>query len=366
MRILYDYAAFMMQPRGGVSRVMQELIAYGLHQEGVECSAWAGLHQNIDFERMSKAYPQQLHGYKLPSHLAKIRLMQPINNLLFSSYAKKYQPDICHYTFFMTPSVPVGTKVVITVHDLIHELFGKHFPKGDRQADHRRKALSVADGIVCVSKQTRDDLLNLYDIEEDKVVVAYNGNSMDSIEFPLLPKVDYPYFLYVGTRDTWRKNFEVILRALSSEQTLSEYRLICFGGKPFTDAERKKINQAGLASRILHAGGSDEELAGYYKNAAALIYPSRYEGFGLPPLEAMTFGCPVVASSAPPMPEIIDQSGLYFDPESEEDLVGQLRRAIARDPDVEQIIRNGYERSKLFTWKHSCEKIHNFYTSLHN
>jgi glycosyltransferase involved in cell wall biosynthesis len=364
MKILYDYAAFMMQPRGGVSRVMHELIKYGLEQPDVDCRVWAGLHQNADFNELAAKHSNQLHGICIPERFAKFRVLNPLDRMLFPSYAKKFNPDICHYTFFMTPRVPSGTKVVITVHDLINELFAEHFPSGDFQSHLRKNALAKADGVVCVSEQTRADLLSIYDVDESKVVVAYNGNSMASVANPIVPSVDFRYFLYVGSRNGWRKNFEVVLKALASASELSEFRLVCFGGGGFSNQEKSLIKSAKLEGRVLQTAGSDSVLAGYYSNAEALIYPSRYEGFGLPPIEAMTFGCPVLASSAPPMPEIIGNAGLFFDPESAEELSNCLKLVSTNVSETEQLVLLGIERSKMFTWERSCSKVHSLYSSL--
>jgi glycosyltransferase involved in cell wall biosynthesis len=289
----------------------------------------------------------------------------PLNGAFFPLYSYRFNPDICHYTFFMTPAVPKGTKTVITVHDLINELFPQHYNPEDRQADLRSKALRKADGVICVSEHTRNDLLRLYDLDPKKVIVAYNGNSMVNVQ-PINAELTDPFFLFVGDRRGWRKNFDVVLGCLAGSQELEKYMLVCFGDQEFSAQETTRFAELGLAGRILHRSGSDEVLAGYYKSAAALIYPSRYEGFGLPPVEAMTFGCPVVSSNAPPMSEIIGDAGLFFDPESAGDLHARLRSVIHDEKQVRELMERGYQRVGLFSWEKSCRKIFDFYDQLLN
>lgn len=363
MKVLYDYAAFTMQARGGVSRVMYELAKYGMQRSDVECSVWGGIHQNHALEELSQRYPGMVHGFRIPEALAKLRVLMPLNHALFPSHARRFKPDLCHYTFFMTPVVPEGTKTVITVHDLINELFPQHYNPNDRQAEQRRKALQKADGVVCVSEHTRSDLLRLYDLDAEKVIVAYNGNSMVGVQ-PLKPELEDPFFLYVGDRRGWRKNFDIVLECLGSFSELKTYKLVCFGDRPFSDKEAIRFAELGLKGRILYRGGSDKVLAGYYKAASALIYPSRYEGFGLPPIEAMHFGCPVVASNAPPMPEIIGEAGLFFDPESPGALGECLLKISQDEVQKSKLVAAGYERVKLFSWNNTCEKVFGFYDHL--
>lgn len=360
MKVLYDYAAFAMQPRGGVSRVMYELARYGLRNDDVECAVWSGVHQNHAADELKKRYPTCVHGVKIPESWAKQRILMPLNKRLFPLYSRHFNPDICHYTFFMTPSVPSHTRTVITVHDLINELFPQHYNPRDQQAVLRREALQKASGVVCVSKHTRDDLLRLYDLDKDRVIVAYNGNSMEGVR-PLDPKLAGPFILYVGDRRGWRKNFDVVLECLASFNELKSFSLVCFGDRAFGEKEKARFSELGLTGRILHRGGSDEALAGYYKAASALIYPSRYEGFGLPPIEAMHLGCPIVASKAPPMPEIIEGAGLFFDPESANDLGFNLLQVINDVAVKSKLVERGIKRAKLFSWERSCAEVFSFY-----
>jgi glycosyltransferase involved in cell wall biosynthesis len=139
--------------------------------------------------------------------------------------------------------------------------------------------------------------------------------------------------------------------------------LVCFGGGAFTSAEKARIEKEGLSGLIHQTSGSDAMLARYYAGAAALVYPSKYEGFGLPPVEAMGFGCPIVVSNAPPMPEIVGEGGLYFEPEDEKGLCDQFI-ALANASHRLKWSEKARKRGSLFLWSQAARKAIAFYREL--
>ncbi len=359
LKILYDYGAFLDQKQGGVTRIMNEIIRREIQRNSVECQVYAGFHKNTGLHEIACEFPNNVHEFLLPQSIAKQRVFLPINNALFVQFAKRFAPDICHYTFFKTPKVPVKTKTVVTIHDLIFEIF----LKTDNQVNERRDALSKVDGIICVSNNTKNDLLKFYDVGNKPILVAYHGNDLNSSR-AVPPDVDVPYLLYVGNRGSLYKNFELVLKAFAKSDMLKPLSLVCFGGRPFDKTEWRTILKAGLANRVFHRSGSDDTLAGFYQNAIALIYPSRYEGFGLPPIEAMACRCPVLASNAAPMPEIIGNAALFFDPNSEDDLLNAIS-ILLHQPEVRKsLIDNGLERTRFFSWDKTALLIHQFYQNL--
>ena len=361
MKILYDYAAFLLQARGGVTRIMCEVIQRELARAEVDGRVFAGFHKNLELHQLSRKFPGKIHGYLLPQALVRQRLFLPVNRALFIPFANRFAPDLCHFTFFKTPPLPRRTKVVITVHDLLGEIFDPQ--EKDPQAADRKEALQKADGIICVSENTRTDLLKFYDPGDKPILVAHHGNSLRQVS-AIIPKVTQPYFLYVGTRHSAYKNFPLLLKTFANSPLLKPYGIVCFGGGAFTQAELAAIKKAGLADRVCHRQGPDAVLAGYYQLATALIYPSKYEGFGLPPIEAMGFGCPVVASFAPPMPEIIGDAGLFFDPGSAEQLLAALTRLLTESGMRPALQARGKLREQFFSWEKTSDQIHDFYHSL--
>lgn len=362
MKVLYDLAAFTMQPLGGVSRVMFELFLHGLKRPDVDCRFPVGAHKNLYLQNY-KGQPEVSTGTYIPPPWAKQIWMNPVNNICCSIYSQRFRPDICHYTFLEVPSVPCSTKTVLTVHDLITDIYPEILGKRDRQSEKRRRALAFVDGVVCVSENTRKDLLAFYpQLNPSRVHVAHNGNDLQSVS-PKKNTYEHPFILYVGSRAASYKNFSFVLQTIRQQQKLDEFHLICFGGGAFSPQERRLIKDLALDSRVVQISGDDAVLAGFYRSAFALIYPSKYEGFGLPPIEAMSCGCPVVASSAQPMPEIIGEEGLFFDPSDSEICASHF--ASLKNPTFRRRhIEYGIARSRYFSWEKTAASVYNFYDRL--
>lgn len=362
MKLLYNYEAFL-PFRGGVARIFIELAKYGFSQSEINLKVFSGFNRSL-FLKDEAGLRKKCCGIYIPPPLNKIRLLLPINRVFFALYSRWANADVCHYTNLDIPFVPKKTKTVITVHDLIDEIYDPRGMKCPR-AIERRKALDRADGIICVSEITKKDLLKFYpDVDPLRVVVIYNGNDIQNIK-PAPVEVKEPYLLYVGAREAGYKNFNVILEFLSSSDAFSDYSLVCFGGGQFSSAERKVITDLNLNNRVLHDGGADSKLVAYYKQAFALIYPSKYEGFGIPSVEAMSLGCPVVCSSAPPMPEVNGAGVLYFPPDDAEEMGRQLAEIKDREK-RNRLVELGKQRAALFSWRKTCEETFAFYEQVLN
>ena len=219
-----------------------------------------------------------------------VRATPPNRRLL-----RSLMPGIYHPTYYKLTPRPSGTRLVITVYDMIHEKFPHYYPRDDPTAALKRVACLTADAIICISESTRRDLLEYYPALEAKTSVVYLaatagfGVAGAALEEP---RDQRPYALFVGGRLGY-KGFDVALEAWQLlQRTAPELRLICAGGGNFSAAEFAAIRKRGLGAKISQTAASEGELAALYRQAALVICPSRYEGFGLPVLEAMACGCP--------------------------------------------------------------------------
>jgi glycosyltransferase involved in cell wall biosynthesis len=357
MKVLYNYEAFL-PFRGGVSRIFIELAKFGFFQSGVHLNVFSGFNRSL-YLKEEKALRKKCCGFFIPPPFNKVRLILPLNRIFFALYSRFVSPDVCHYTNLDIPYVPRRTKTVITIHDLIDEIFnplGLECPR----AKERRRALDRADGVICVSENTKYDLLRIYpDVLSKKIAVIYNGNSIQKIAPASLEKT-HPYLLYVGDRGAAYKNFTVLLQFLEKSSSFASYRLVCFGGGSFSAGEMAVFRKHGLGDRITLDSGSDAKLVWYYQNAFALVYPSQYEGFGIPTIEAMSLECPVVCSNAPPMPEVNGDGALYFSPDSADALADCLEKL--KDPRVRmQCVELGKTRAAQFSWEKTCRETYDFY-----
>jgi glycosyltransferase involved in cell wall biosynthesis len=157
----------------------------------------------------------------------------------------------------------------------------------------------------------------------------------------------------VGERAKPYKNWALLIDAVAASEP--GIRLACFG-PPGTVDEQRLLDARGLHDRVRFVGGNDRDLARMYGAAAALVYPSHYEGFGLPPLEAMAHGCPVVSARAGAMPEVLDDAALFFDPTDVDDLGHALARVLTDTDEVARLRARGRERASTFTWERTVDE----------
>jgi glycosyltransferase involved in cell wall biosynthesis len=250
---------------------------------------------------------------------------------------------------------------------MIHERYPGSFAADDPTA--RMKALAVhrADHIFCISESTRRDLLETHQLSEDRVSVTYLG--YDTLPISGSGAIglvgSMPYLLYVGGRHGY-KNFEGLVRAFASSGWLrSNLRIICFGSTGFSQAERTLIASLGLPEfQVIQLGGGDDLLGALYKNAAAFVYPSKYEGFGIPPLEAMSLDCPVICSNVSSIPEVVGEAGEYFDPHNVESIRASIERVLQSPTRQQELIVQGRFRRELFSWRRCAQETLKIYRRL--
>ena len=260
-------------------------------------------------------------------------------------------PDIVHETHYTLGSEHLSKKncVVTTCHDMIFEKHPEWVSGSSDRTTLKRKTFERADAIICISNHTRNDLLEIYPHLEPKAVTVYHG--VDHAPAPAMLDVNLPkpYLLYVGTRQSY-KNFGTMLKALGRSKLLrEEFHLVCFGGGALSDDENKLSRDVGFPTERIHNLSGDDILLSYlYKHAAAFVFPSLYEGFGMPLIEAMVHGCPVVCSNASCFPEICGEVAVYFDGRNIDDMSYSIERVVAQPRDeVDVLIRT---KSNQFGW----------------
>lgn len=365
MKVLYDYEIFMIQKYGGATRYFYEIISRLVEKSDIEISLYMGYHINkYPLEEFRDKYDNFI-GKRI-KHIPRTKLLSTkIHKPLFNKFEKNLNYDIFHQTYYGEYPKKAGTKRIVTVHDFTHEKLPEYFPKIDKTIEAKKKAVMNADGIICISESTKKDLQDLYGTPEEKIKVIYHGNSLlyEIVEPPLIIE---PYLLYVGDRRAY-KNFSIFINAFSkSGLAEKKYKIICFGGGALKNNEKILINDLKLNGCIFHLEGSDRELANAYKHASAFVYPSLYEGFGIPLLEAMHYGCPVIASDASCFPEIGGDAVLYFKPDSADDLTGKIKLILENSELRDKLINKGYEREKLFSWDKCAEETYEFYKNVLN
>jgi glycosyltransferase involved in cell wall biosynthesis len=166
---------------------------------------------------------------------------------------------------------------------------------------------------------------------------------------------DKPYILFVGSRGG-HKNFENLLRAYASSTWLrDQFYLLCFGGGPFTSKENALIAQTRQAQRVRQIGGADAQLAASYRHASLFVYPSLYEGFGIPPLEAMSLDCPVACSHTSSIPEVVGDAAAFFDPTSIDDMRQTMESVLNTSATSARLVALGRTRAGMFSWQRCAQ-----------
>ena len=360
-RVLYDGMIFQRQSAGGINRYFQRLIGNLPEHVTPLLTTTEQRANNFPSNERLRLYQRQ---FSLPKPLRKIG--RGIQSSQFRDVMRQLNPDLIHATYYdMLGSIDDtndSTPLVITVHDMIHEKLPHLLDRRGRHAELKRRMIERADSIICVSHQTRNDLLELYPHCESISTVIYHATELGLVKTDgWAPDNHRPYFLYVGSRSQY-KNFPFLLSAISelaAERPDIQLRVV---GDPFSISDQQRIDAAGLSDHIVNETiVSDERLASLYRHAEALVYPSLYEGFGLPLLEAMSCDTPVLAANASCIPEVVQDAGVLFDPYCVGDLVNAMRELLDSPGLRTSLVARGRQRCSEFSWLDAAEQTVDVY-----
>ena len=367
MRLAYDYQIFALQAYGGISRYFSR-VAQVLLEMGQQVAIFAPLHQNMYLADLPKGVVSGRHICGYPPKTR--RLVLAFNRMRSDLAISRLKPDLVHETYFSQyRSGPDACPAVVTVHDMIHELFPNAFAASDDTARNKRTAIERADHVICVSENTKSDLMRLCGTPASKVSVVHQGfDQLAPRERPDQPAAaaGKPFLLYVGERSRSYKNFNGFLRALAlSTRLLADFDVVAFGRPKFSTGELKTISSLGFGrNQVRQMSGSDELLGDVYRAARALVYPSLYEGFGFPPLEAMAHHCPVISSNTSSMPEVVGSAGEYFNPTDTDEMRQVIESVVYSDTRIDALRKAGSERVKAFSWSKCTRETLKIYESL--
>ena len=364
MKILFDHQAFTFQKFGGISRYFYEMIVLFNKRNDISVSTPSFLSSNHYISDKKNIN----HIRFLPDNefRGKVRILFFLNEFISTKKLKKQNFDIFHPTYYDTYFLDhlKNKPFVVTVYDMVHEKFPDMLPP-DSVTQNKRCLCEKASKIIAISESTKKDLIELFNIEESKIEVIYLSNSIvvdGNIE--LDTKVPKNYILFVGSRGGY-KNFNRFISAVSLLMIEhSDLSIVCVGGGDFNNQELSLFNELGIRHSIFQFNINDRMLAQIYSNALMFVFPSLYEGFGIPVLESFACNCPLVCSDTSSLPEIAGAGAEYFDPYDEESIYMAVKKVFNSDEEKYRLVKNGKERLKDFSWEKTAEQTYEIYESI--
>ena len=388
MKVLFDHQIFNAQKFGGISRYFFELLS-ALREDKEVKSDVALLYTDNEYIQSDKYYAEKIllipeqkplikanskfPGSKLLARVEKKIFPKPVttgeqNKVNTIAKLKEGNFDIFHPTYYDTYFLDHlnGKPYVLTVYDLIHEVFPEflmfHLNKSSLM-------LQTASKIIAISENTKKDLVSIYDVAEEKVEVIHLASSFTindgNLDLPFKNKLPDKYLLFVGSRIQY-KNFYFFARIFQIiSKDFSDLYIVCTGSE-FNKQEQTYFQNLGINNKVVHIFTSDNELAFLYQQAVAFIFPSQYEGFGLPLLEAFACGCPVLCSDGSSLREIAEDAAIYFEPKNPASMLKAIRSILSDASLRKIIIEKGYKQLNKFSWQFTVNSTKHLYKSIIN
>lgn len=363
MKVFFDHLAFN-QRYGGVPKYFTEIFVQLQKCHDLKILTCIPISRNADVQRLNINY------WNFPNwnFQGSAKIERIIGDIFTSFRLITSDYDIYHPTHYSNFGIKLlmlfrrNKRIVCTVHDMNNWVIPEHYPRKMVLRKRRQRFQMLhSDLIIAVSNSTKEDIIKYYPKLYDKIVVAPHGiNNPKAKPFNNLP---YKYLLFVGTRNTY-KNFEILLKAFSEiVNELVDIKLVCVG-QPFSSKEIMLQERLGVKSSIQIYQLDNEELSYAYKNASLFVFPSMYEGFGIPCLEAMSNNCRILASNIKIFREICGNTIYYFNPNSLTDLVEQLKNLLSKEEN-KQLQKSKYQKVlDNYSWKKSADIHYKSYNKL--
>jgi glycosyltransferase involved in cell wall biosynthesis len=396
MSILIDHQIFFLNRYGGITRIFKEIInkLEKTKTDYIFPLIFSKNSNDIIIEKKSGENIYEISPFHLSSIIGRIiksnKVLVPMIlhriESVFLTYTFQYRSrkmnneiiqilnskkvKVFHPTYFSDYYLDniednKSKKIVITVFDCIHELFPFYFNSKDLVKKNRKRLLDRADTIIAISENTKKDLIHLYNItNHEKIKVVYLGGDLltNSIDPPFSYNLDY--ILYVGNRRQY-KNFENLIISLSDVLPKRKVKLVCAGGGIFLPSEKEIIRKNGLENEVIfYPILNDIQLASLYKHAIFFIYPSKYEGFGVPLVEAMNFNCPIVCSNTSSFPEVVQDAAEMFEPLNIDSMKNVIENVLLSPSLRINMRKKGNIRAKFFSWNKCSDRHLEIYKQL--
>ena len=365
MKIVYDHQIFTIQKYGGISRYFFELMNEYELIDGITTNTSLLISNNHYIS--SKSFTSHFDIFSNYHFKGKEKLFNCINRFNTTLCLNKKNFDIFHPTYYDPYFLDLinNKPFVLTVYDMIHERFSEMFSVFDQTSSNKRRLIERASKIIAISQSTKNDIMTYFGTEESKIEVIYLGNSMfpvkNCIQNIMLPE---KYILFVGSRGGY-KNFSKFIRSISTLlNNDSSLFVICAGGGSFDSIELETFATLNIENQLIQYNLNDNVLSSLYTNAQLFIFPSLYEGFGIPILESFACECPLICSDTSSFPEVAGDASYYIDPYSEESIIGAVDTVLNSSELKNDLIQKGLNRVKFFSWEETALKTKKIYESI--
>jgi len=364
--VIYDHQAFVMQRWGGISRYFAELAKHLAERPDMQPLVVSPYANNEYLEHILGLRTRSISAHYRHRGVGKLMALEGLLDQRAVRRAFTQHPGaVYHPTYYdlFLLEESLHNPVVITIHDMIYELFPEKLvnPLVIRQ---KKEMIQRADHIVAVSESTRADLLRFYPEAARKSSVIHHGVASAPTSPDNQALIVGDYLLFVGNRGSYKNFFSFAQTFAELANDYPSLKLICTGGGRFSRAETSFLKENGISDRVLQCGVPDNQLRNLYTFAKAFVFPSLYEGFGLPILEAMSCGAPCLLNDLAVFHEAAADAALYSDAHSVTALT-RTTRDLLEDVDLQNHLRAaGYERVKEFSWSQCAREHAELYATL--
>ncbi|MDQ1246111.1 MAG: hypothetical protein QG597_478 [Actinomycetota bacterium] len=362
--VLIDDQIFLMHARGGISRYFAELLReFDAHPEwGVNALTTVRHSPNqhlreVDPSVRDLPFREMTRSWKVAKRLARYPS---------AVLQRRVAPDVVHFTYYDARQLGAfpGVPKVVTVHDMVPELLPADLVDGEpHQA--KREFVDAADAIICVSEATRNDLFDVWGPITDRPVII-TGHATSARFHPQVAPAElgYRYLVHVGSRDHY-KNFPLLMTAYAgSAAQAAGVRLLAVGGGALTEDEIELAATLGVTDDLVQLTATEAELPGLYRGAELFVFPSLFEGFGMPVLEAMATGTPAVLADIPVFHEVAGDAAVFYAPEDPWALRSELNRLLADPAERARLASAGVQREREFSWQRTALATAQLYRQL--
>lgn len=349
MQVVFDNIIFALQRVGGISVVWQELLSRALRDTGFDKKILDYPSENICRQELDFSSCELI---RKPLRLAERYRIPDF---------RCSEPTIFHSSYFRIAQGE-NIKNITTIHDLTYHYYRSGLPRRVHMWEERR-ALQHSAGIICVSEHTKRDLLQLYPwLDRNRIAVVYNGVGAHFCQDESAEKKGY--LLFVGNRSATYKRFDVAVEVARQTQL----PLVIVGGSLSTEERKMLDEQLGVDRYQVHTGVSNLMLNKFYNEALCLLYPSDYEGFGIPVVEAQKAGCPVLCQASSSIPEVVGESGILLPASPPKklaaDMADMVRQLLSGRINTTEMIEKGKINAARFSWDKTYQQTCDFYRTI--